>query len=95
MGDECQGVDDLVAPGAHLARERVVVEALEHRDERDCGDRRVEVGRRGLRDAHGEHAGEAHHHVVAEPAELVAPDLGFGPGPDDRPVAFVEICECP
>ena len=41
-------VDDLVALGAHLPGERVVVEPLEHRDERDRGDRRVEVGRRDL-----------------------------------------------
>ena len=32
-------------------------------------------------------------HVVAEPAELVAPDLGLGPGPDDRAVALVEVGE--
>ena len=40
-----------------------------------------------------EHAGEPRQHVGAEPAELAAADLGFGPRADDRPVALVEIGE--
>ena len=84
---------DLVALGAHLAGERVVVEALEHRHERDRRDRRIEIGRRDLGDALVEHAREAHQHVGAEPAELVAPDLGFGPRADHRAVALVQVGE--
>ena len=40
-----------------------------------------------------EHAGELREHVVAEPAELVAADLGLGPRPDHRAVALVEVGE--
>ena len=32
-------------------------------------------------------------HVGAEPAELVAADLGLGPRPDHRPVVLVEVGE--
>ena len=78
---------------AHLARQHVVVEPLEHRDERERGDDRVEVLRRGGRDALGEDAREAEHHVVAHAAELVRADLRFGPGPDHRAVALVEVGE--
>ena len=89
----CERVDDVGAVGAHLTGERVVVEPLEHRHERDRRDRGIEIGRRGLGDAPGEHAREAGEHVVAEAAELVAADLGLGPGPDDRSVVLVEIGE--
>ena len=91
--DACERVDHVVARHVDLSRQHVVVQALDHRDERERRDDWIESGWSDLGDAMRQDPRELGEYVGSEPSELAAADLGFGPCPDDRAVVLVQVRE--